>query len=70
MAVYRTKLRIKKELESKSKKQKCLVVVLAGQDFNLIDMSIDELHRLTVIELIGSNTVSLVCVMCMPAEPN
>ena len=31
-------------------------------------MSIDELHRLSVIELIGSNAVGLVRVMCMPAR--
>ena len=55
-------------VQNESKKQKCHVVVLAGQDFNLIDMSIDELARLLMIELIGSNTVGLVCVMCMPAS--
>ena len=55
-------------MQNVSKKQKCLVVVLAGQDFNLIDMSIDELARLLMIELIGTDTVSLVRVMSMAAR--
>ena len=37
------------------------------KDSSLLDMSIDELPRLSVIELNGRSTVGLVRVMCMPA---
>ena len=55
-------------VQNESKNQKCLAVAVDGQDSTLLDMSIDELHQLTAIELIGSNTVGLVCVMCMHAR--
>ena len=55
-------------MQNHSKILKCLVVGFQVKDSGLLEMSIDEQHRLSVIELIGSNTVGLVCVMCMPAR--